>query len=326
MSANSPDPAHHDPVRRSGTDAPVVVACDGAPASQESLFHAARLAGDAFGGLIQILGVVEPTPAVAAGMDIIPAPIELDELRKASMLEDIRRTLSVSADGDPAWPSEVKVGSPPRVLADEAKRRGASMLVMGIGRHNPLDRLFGTETTLSTLRESTVPVLAVGMNFPSAPKHAVVGMDFSAASIHAARLALRMLGSDAHLTLVHVRPRFEHPSADWQAWDADYGKTLPPLFEQIRHQLDAPPSVVIDTVTVRGDPAPALLAFAQQSNAELIALGTQRHGLIERLIVGSVATRVLRTSRCAVLAVPAGAVPAAAIDQTQRPVDTGKAA
>ena len=325
MSASSLDPAHHDHVLRSGPDAPVVVACDGAPASQESLFHAARLAGQAFGGVIQILGVCEPTPAVAAGMDIIPAPVELDELRKASMLEDIRRTLSVSADGDPAWPSDVKVGSPPRVLADEAKRRGASMLVMGIGRHNPLDRLFGTETTLSTLRESTVPVLAVGMNFPTAPKHAVVGMDFSAASVHAARLALRMLGSDAHLTLVHVRPRFEHPSADWQAWDADYGKTLPPLFAQIQQQLDAPPSVVIDTVTVRGDPAPALLAFAQQSNAELIALGTQRHGLIERLIVGSVATRVLRTSRCAVLAVPAGAVPAA-IDQTQRPLDTGKAA
>ena len=48
------------------------------------------------------------------------------------------------------------------------------MLVMGIGRHSPLDRLFGTETTLATLRESAVPVLAVGMNFPAAPMRVVV--------------------------------------------------------------------------------------------------------------------------------------------------------
>jgi nucleotide-binding universal stress UspA family protein len=176
---------------------------------------------------------------------------------------------------------------------------------MGIGRHNPLDRLFGTETTLATLRESTVPVLAVGAHFPTTPRHAVIGLDFSEASIEAARLALRMVGPSGRLTLAHVRPRFEHPSADWQAWDADYGRTLPPLFEKVRLHIDAPAGVVLETVTVRGDPAPALLAFAQQANADLIALGTQRHSFIERLVVGSVATRVLRTARCAVLAVPA---------------------
>lgn len=289
---------------------PVLVACDGAPASQESLFNAARLVGRTVGGAIEVLGVCEPTPAVSAGIDVIPAPIELDELRRVSMLDDIRRTVSISAAGDPSWAADVKVGSPARTLADEARKRGASMIVMGLGRHNPLDRLFGTETTLSTLRESSVPVLAVGMNFPAAPTHAVVGMDFSAASMEAARLAMQFVGADGHLTLVHVRPRFEHPSADWQAWDADYGRTLPPLFEQVRQQLEVPATMELETVTVRGDPAPALLSFAQQNNADLIALGTQRHGFIERLVVGSVATRVMRTARCAVLAVPAVAVPA----------------
>ncbi|MEQ1690277.1 MAG: universal stress protein [Gemmatimonas sp.] len=293
-------------------EGPVLVACDGSPGAGESLFIAARLASEAFVGRIEILGVCEPTPAISAGMDALPAPVELDDLRRESLLDDIRRTLSVSATGDPTWHTEVKVGSPSRTLAEEARRRGASVLVMGLGRHNPLDRLFGTETTLATLRESAVPVLAVGMNFPTAPHHAVIGIDFSAASMYAARMALRLVGANGHLTLVHVRPRFEHPSAEWQAWDVDYGKTLPPLFDEVRRQLDAPETVQIDTVTVRGDPAPAILAFAQQVNAELIALGTQRHGFIERLVVGSVATRVMRTARCAVLAVPAAAVPAAA--------------
>jgi nucleotide-binding universal stress UspA family protein len=46
------------------------------------------------------------------------------------------------------------------------------------------------------------------------------------------------------------------------------------------------------------------LSFAQQAQCDLIAVGTQRHSFLERLVVGSVATRVLRTARCGVLAVP----------------------
>lgn len=284
---------------------PIIVASDGSAVSHEALFNAGRLASSAFGGSIEVMGVCEPMPGVAAGMDVLPVPAELDEARRATLLDDLHRSVNIAAAGDPSWPITVLVGSPSRTLAQEAERRGASVIVMGIGRHNPLDRLFGTETTLATLRESRVPVLAVGPNFPAAPSHAVVGLDFSTASIQAAHLALRLLAPGGRLTLVHVRPRFEHPSADWQAWDADYGRTLPPLFDQVSAQLDVPAGITVETVTVRGDPAPALLAFAQQTNADLVAVGTQRHTLFERLMVGSVATRVLRTARVGVLAVPA---------------------
>lgn len=284
---------------------PILVASDGTAVSHEALFNAGRLAASAFGGPLEVIGVCEPVPGVAAGMDVLPVPAELDEARRANMLDDLQRSVNISAAGDPTWPITVLVGPTARTLAGEAERRGASLIVMGIGRHNPLDRLFGTETTLATLRESRVPVLAVGPNFPAAPSHAVVGLDFSVASIQAARLALHLLSPGGHLSLVHVRPRFEHPSADWQAWDADYGRTLPPLFDQVSAQLDVPAGISVETVTVRGDPAPALLAFAQQANADLVAVGTQRHSFFERLVVGSVATRVLRTSRVGVLAVPA---------------------
>lgn len=284
---------------------PVLVACDGTAVSHEALFNAGRLAASAFGGVLEVIGVCEPVPGVAAGMDVLPVPAELDEARRATMLDDLRRAVRISAAGDPSWPIAVLTGSPARVLAGEAERRGASLIVMGIGRHNPLDRLFGTETTLATLRESRVPVLAVGPEFPAVPSRAVVGLDFSVASRQAARLALHLLAPGGHLTLVHVRPRFEHPSADWQAWDVEYGRTLPPLFDQVRAQLHVPDGIRVDTVAVRGDPAPALLAFAQQANADLVAVGTQRHSPLERLVVGSVATRVLRTVRVGVLAVPA---------------------
>lgn len=283
---------------------PVLVAIDGDTPTNDALFAAGRLASVAFGGAIQVIGVCEPMPGIAAGMEVVPVPAEIDEIRRATMLGDLQRSVSIAEGGESAWPIAVHIGSPPRVLAREAEQRGASVIVMGIGRHNPLDRLFGTETTLATLRESRVPVLAVGPHFPAAPERAVVGLDFSAASVQAARMALKLLAPGGQLTLVHVRPRFEHPSADWQLWDADYSRTLPPLFEQVAAQLDVPQGMTLDTVTVRGDPAPALLAFAQHANADLVAVGTQRHSFFERLVVGSVATRVLRTTRVGVLAVP----------------------
>ncbi|WP_373061119.1 universal stress protein, partial [Gemmatimonas sp.] len=244
----------------------MLVACDGAPVSSEALFNAGRLATRAFGGALHVLGVCEPTPGVAAGTDVLLVPAELDEARRASMVGDVRRAISISVAGDPSWHVDVQLGSPSRLLATEALRRHASVIVMGIGRHNPLDRLFGTETTLATLRESRVPVLAVGPSFPTHPMHAVVGLDFSAASVQAARLAARLLAPNGRLTLVHVQPRFEHPSAEWQAWDADYGRTLPPLFEQVRAQLALRDGAIVETVTVRGDPASSLLSVAQQAH------------------------------------------------------------
>lgn len=286
------------------TPGPVLVASEATDASTDALFNAARLSATVFGGVVQVLGVCNPTTGMAAGMDVLPVPPELDEARRIALLADLTRNLQIAAAGDTAWPVTVLLGPPARTLAEEASRRGATMLVMGIGRHNPLDRLFGTETTLATLRESRIPILAVSPSFPIAPTHAVVGLDFSLASIEAARMALRLLNGSGTLTLVHVRPRFEHPTADWQAWDADYSRTLPPLFEQVRAQLDLPAGVLLETVTVRGDPAPALLAYVQQVNSDLVAVGTQRHSFFERLVVGSVATRVLRMARCTVLAVP----------------------
>ncbi len=283
---------------------PILVACDGTPFA-DALFNAARVAAASLDTRIEVLGVCEPAPlAPSVGGGVVAAP-EFDAMRRRLMLEDVRRAVSIASTGDPAWPVDVQLGAPPETLALEAERRGASLMVMGIGRHNPLDRLLGTETTLATLRRARVPVLAVGSGFTPFPKHAVIGMDFSPASLRAAKLALRLVGDTGRVTLVHVRPRFDHPSADWRTWDQEYGRTLTPLFADTIAQLDAPAGVVVETVTVRGDPAPALLAYAQQSGADLLGIGTQRHGVLDRLLVGSVATRVIRNTRIATLAAPA---------------------
>lgn len=303
---SSTSPAPSPVVEAPASTGPVLIACDGAPA-HDTIFTAARHASEAFGAAVEVIGVCTPTVDVAAGVEIVAPPVALDERRRLTFLADVQRAVSVGG-GDGSWPVDVRLGAPASTLAEHATQHSASLLVMGLGRHSPLDRLFGTEVTLSTLRESRVPILAVGATF-DAPRHVVVGTDFSPCSIEAARLALRLLGETGRLTVIHVRPSLEQSTADSQAWDAEYSRTLPPLFEDLRNKLNAPNGVVVETVTMRGDAPVALLAYVQQTGADMVAVGTQRHGLIERLIVGSVAARIMRTARCPVLAVPARALP-----------------
>ena len=61
---------------------PILVASDGTAISHEALFNAGRLASSAFGGTLEVIGVCEPMPGVAAGMDVLPVPAELDEARR----------------------------------------------------------------------------------------------------------------------------------------------------------------------------------------------------------------------------------------------------
>jgi nucleotide-binding universal stress UspA family protein len=71
--------------------------------------------------------------------------------------------------------------------------------------------------------------------------------------------------------------------------------------------------VVLDAEVRQGFPAGEIDAYAREISADLIVLGTHGRSGVERLVLGSVAERVMRRAPCPVLTVPAGqpdAVPA----------------
>jgi nucleotide-binding universal stress UspA family protein len=73
--------------------------------------------------------------------------------------------------------------------------------------------------------------------------------------------------------------------------------------------------VAFDVDVRQGFPASEIDAHAREMPADLIVLGTHGRSGVERLVLGSVAERVLRRAPCPVLTVPAGlpdAVPASA--------------
>ena len=155
----------------------------------------------------------------------------------------------------------------------------------------------------TTERDHGRPVLAVANGLASAPRCIVVAVDFSETSLRAARMALEVAGPNATIYLAHVAPR-DSPFPDWGTWDAASKQDAAAALDHTSHRLGVPGDMSVRSVVLQGDPASELLAFAGRVNADLIATGRHGRGLVARLLIGSVATRVVRGSTRSVLTVP----------------------
>ena len=77
--------------------------------------------------------------------------------------------------------------------------------------------------------------------------------------------------------------------------------------EYWRHQLEqvrpSNTTIPVTHVFLEGDPASEIVRYAEESGADVIVIGTHGRTGVDRLVMGSVAERVVRNSHCSVLAV-----------------------
>lgn len=115
--------------------------------------------------------------------------------------------------------------------------------------------------------------------------------DFSSYSnqayLHAVSLAE---AHNAALTVVYV-------NLPGQAAEAGYWRDL---LEQIR---PANPNIPVRHVFLEGDPAAEIVRYAREAEVDRIVMGTHGRTGTERLLMGSVAEKVLRDAPCSVLVV-----------------------
>lgn len=124
--------------------------------------------------------------------------------------------------------------------------------------------------------------------------------DFSSFSnqayFHAISLAEKH-GASLTILYVHV-PGVSSPSeADGSPPDKGYWEEM---LEQIR---PVDPGIRVRHVLLEGDPATEIVRFAQDAGMDLIVMGTHGRTGLERLLMGSVAEKVMRESPCSVLVV-----------------------
>jgi len=281
----------------------IVVATDGLPQSRGALAMARALAGPLH-GTINVVAVHQSIAMMAPDGQLLLDPNVTASLR-ADLTRRVREQCTAGAAADaPIADCAVLNGEPARVINDVATSRKAQLIIVGLGRHELVDRLFGDETALKVARSSHLPVLAVPEGDVAAPRHAVAAIDFSEGSLRAARAALRLLGDRGVLELAHVVPRDRLLFDAWVSQE-EYMRFVRHSLTRFRARLAIPSSVRVEDVVLSGDPARELLSYAARAGADLIAVGSHGHGFVTRLVIGSVTTKLLRMASCAVLVIPA---------------------
>jgi nucleotide-binding universal stress UspA family protein len=139
----------------------------------------------------------------------------------------------------------------------------------------------------------------------------VVAVDFSPTSLDTVEAACELARPHhGKIHLVHVVPdpfhlpyTIEPTGINWSEvlrhWTADARTQLGQLAARLPADQEAPTMAVVS-----GTPASEIVRYARDQGADVIVLGSHGHGFMERLVLGSVAERVLRHAECPVLLAP----------------------
>jgi nucleotide-binding universal stress UspA family protein len=279
----------------------ILVAAAGDRESRGALRLAAELAKrDA--ASVMLLGVATPFPHNLSTFVSMRQPVAIDEVGRLAVLEDVQKSVQ-DLPGAERWAKRAVIGFPADAIVDMASAWRASIILLGIGRHGRIKRMFGTETAVGVMRRARVPVLAVHPNATTLPGHVVAAVDFTEASKASAALAGRLLAADGTLTLAHVCAFGGVVPKEGDLVDL-YRTGAQARLDELVHSLRHVTKRRVEGVMLSGEPGDALLGFARRTNCELIALGGHEQGLMDRILLGSVRTQVVRGARCSVLMAP----------------------
>src|SRR5690606_33672431 len=261
----------------------LVVAVDGSAASQEALRWAGALAHRTGAELVAVhaVGLLEVAHDPAASPERWRA-----ELR--SRVEGWCRGLS--GDGTTCR-VELRDGSPLDVVPALVEEVGAGLVVVGSrGVGGPPERALGS-TSLHLLRTARVPTLVVpdrpgrpaAVSDPPNVRQVLVGVDGSELSLVALDLAADLAGAlGAALTVAQVVESVEaFPLGPETAAAAEGEEEAPDRAAAALEPVVAPVrerGLTVQVRTAEGDPAPTLLAMADEVGADLVVVGTRGRG------------------------------------------------
>jgi nucleotide-binding universal stress UspA family protein len=277
----------------------IVLATHGGVSSDGAALAASLLANRLHVPLITLV-VYAPIQVMDYGFGAsdVPSPEEeavIEGALAASVTDQLHRC------GISAPPPTMRTGIIPMEIAATARALGTGLIVTGLGPHGIVDRALGGETALHLAQDAMAPVLAMPAFATGIPRRVIAAIDFSATSVYAARTAAGWLRAGDELHLVFVAPRPRHGEVPLPA-----GQPVLDRLMRAGEALGVATGVRVEATALAGEPARTLLEHAQRIDADLIALGSHGYGMIKRLVLGSVASKIIRVATCAVLVAPIG--------------------
>jgi nucleotide-binding universal stress UspA family protein len=294
------------------TTSPVLIATDLTPAAEPALLRG-RAHADAIGAPWVVCHVI---PDVLRHHPLAPARDENDlalagdVTKKAADLvtEQVRRVLGASPDD---YRTVIETGTAEDEIVRIAEAEKACLVVIGAKARHAAERVLG-HVAERVVRYVHTSVLVARPGVVSGK--ILVATDFTEASMPCVRFgAMLVAKAGVEGTLLHV---MQLPSASSTALGsvaAALGSPWMPPSTATVAQLEALGRATLDglakqygftqTEQVEGDPADVIVTRASSTNAEMIVMGSRGRSGLSRLVLGSTAEKVIRTSETSVLVV-----------------------
>lgn len=298
------------PSTRRRLKGPILLATDGQPQSAGAFAAAVCISA---GGTrrngrtdklpVRVVTICDSLPIMHPEMS---AAVPTDFLggRRTEMLANALAQVRYSVADTSNWRVDVLSGPPAPTIAVLAAELDASLVVMGIGKHDLVDRVFGTETALHLMQLSSVPVLAVPQNWIGIPRTVLIAVDFGPAGLRAAQTAMHIVASGATVCFAHVSATNAMPDHGRRLAE-NYRNNLDAEFDRFVKAVGVPNDVTVTRTRLFGDSAGALLTWANKNRVDMIVTGTHGVSALARLLVSGVARKLARGAHCAVLVAPA---------------------
>jgi nucleotide-binding universal stress UspA family protein len=295
----------------------VVVPVDGSPQDEPTVATGLRIARDA-NTAFRLVRVHVP---LVHDIEALPPAIDDDfEALETSYLSQLAE--GSFAEYGKSIDTTLLRGPIGEAIADDVARLDSPLVVMSTHGRTGFSRLWLGSVADAVVRQSTVPVLLLriaprGTTYDPAPlrfNRVVVPLDGSALAeriiepamtlaaldhgcIHLVRVLEQIVFSDSPFALA---PPYVESMEDLDARRNDATAYLDAVAELVRRHVGI--KDVSCEVKIDQRPAQAILETAKGRSADLIAVATHGRGA-SRLVIGSVADKLVRGSGCAVLLV-----------------------
>lgn len=291
----------------------ILVPTDFSESALLALEHGIYLANK-FEGELHLLHVAElPT------ITIHDFPSDLFELARKGGMEQMGELLEEQEVELPPVKRVVMSGTPSEpaadVIIDYARDNDIDFIVMGTHGRRGVRRLLLGSVTEEVIRRSPCPVLTMrthkeAWSLPRADR-ILVPVDFGSSTRQVIGVASRIAEHyDAAITLAHVvdleyYPYYGFGSDPFPDIKKDMIEASEKKLAELAAELQAA-GIIATWKTVKGHPATALRDLAKEDDVDLVVIGSHGRTGFDRVMVGSVSEKVLRSVHCPVMIVNTG--------------------
>jgi nucleotide-binding universal stress UspA family protein len=243
--------------------------------------------------------VVAVVPAFEGDLELVGVR-DLEGVIGGQIGELVKAAKEIAGPNAPHVITNVEYGQAYEKIAEVADSEQCDLIVMGRRGLRRLERMLMGSVTARVIVHATQDVLVVPRDAAINLEHMVLATDGSAYSEAALEQAVYFAStyrkSLAAVSVVDMLPEYY---ADATELIDKKDKETAALLDQIK-QVAEKSGVKMETRLLHGDPASEIAAYAHKNNAGMIFAGSRGRSGLKKLLLGSVAEKIIGLANCPV--------------------------